>query len=340
MNQATLLDCTLRDGGYYNLWNFNQDLIQEYVYAMNDSAVDVVEIGFRFLRKDNNKGACAYSSDSFIQSLDIPNNLTLCVMINAADILSKGKFNKENLNKLFPSNSKTSKISIIRIASHASEFIEALNAVDILKNKGYKIGFNLMQVSEAESNEVLKLSKFASNYPIEVLYFADSLGNMNTKKISKVIKLLKTHWKGALGFHAHDNMALAFSNTIFALENGVEWIDSTVLGMGRGAGNVKTELVAIELSKIRNQNLKFTSLISLITNKFKPLKLKYSWGTNSFYFLSGRNGVHPSYVQEILSDSIYNEHNFISIIEHLGLKGANEYSKDILRLVLKELKLN
>ncbi len=330
MNLQVLLDCTLRDGGYYNSWDFDHDLVQDYLFAVKDAGVDVVELGFRTINKQGFKGSCAYTTDLFIQSLEIPKDLTLCIMINASEILEEGKFNEQNLNQLFPKDSLTSNISIVRIASHTYEFIEVLKAVKLLKKKGFKVGFNLMQISECEPDELVLLAEEASKYQIDVLYFADSLGNMNIEKILTVIELFRSHWKGDLGIHAHDNMGKALTNSLFAIENGITWVDSTVTGMGRGAGNANTELLAIEISELRNTKLNIIPLISLIAREFKPLKDKYGWGTNPFYYLSGKNSVHPTYVQEMMSDSRYKEGDIISTIKHLSYKGGKKYSKNAL----------
>jgi len=330
MSLPVFLDCTLRDGGYYNSWNFDHSLIQDYIFAVNDAGVDVVELGFRTLNKQGFKGICAYTTDSFIHSLEVPEGLSLCVMINASEILHEGRYSEQKLTQLFPTDSISSNISIVRIASHTYEFIEALLAVDFLSAKGFRVGFNLMQVSESEPNDLIMLSKEASKYPIDVLYFADSLGNMNSEQVQRVIDLFKTHWKGELGIHAHDNMSRALSNSLYALSHGVTWVDSTVTGMGRGAGNVKTELLAIEISDLRNAKLNIKPLISLANKIFKPLKNKYLWGTNPFYYLSGKNSVHPTYVQEMMVDPRYKEEDIISVIEHLGSRKGTKYSKNIL----------
>ena len=324
------LDCTLRDGGYYNAWDFDHSLIQNYIFAVNAAGVDIVELGFRTLNKQGFKGACAHTTDSFIKTLEVPENLSLCVMINASEIINKGKYSEQKLTQLFPSDSVSSNISIVRIASHTYEFIEALSAVNFLNAMGFKVGFNLMQVSESEPNDLIMLSKEAAKYPIDVLYFADSLGNMNSEKVKHVIDLFRTNWKGELGIHAHDNMSMGLSNSLYALSQGVTWVDSTVTGMGRGAGNVKTELLAIEISDLRNTKLNIKPLISLANDIFKPLKNKYLWGTNPFYYLSGKNSVHPTYVQEMMADPRYKEEDIISVIEHLGSRKGTKYSKNIL----------
>ena len=320
----------MRDGGYYNSWDFDYSLVQDYLFAVSEAGVNVVEIGFRTLNKNGFKGACYYSADSFINSFEIPKELEVCVMINASELISDGNYMEENLRQLFPLKADDTSISMVRIASHTYEFLTALNAVKFLKSNGYKVGFNLMQVSESSNKELISLSKAASKFPIDVLYFADSLGNMNSSSVENVIKLFRSNWKGDLGIHAHDNMSLGLSNSIQAIKNGVNWIDSTVTGMGRGAGNVKSELLAIEMSKFRSQKITIKPIISLINKRFKPMKEKYGWGTNPFYYLSGMKGVHPTYVQEMISDSRYSEGDIIAVIDHLSNEGGKKYSSSAL----------
>ena len=254
MSSQVFLDCTLRDGGYYNSWDFNHELINNYLIAMKAVGVDVVELGFRMTDQKGFKGACAYTTDSFVRTLEIPEGITFCVMINASEILVNSLYSEKILGTLFPETAEISRVSLVRIACHTHEFMEALHAFKFLNSKGYRVAFNLMQVSECDSKELILLAKEAMKYPFDVLYFADSLGNMNSEKVQNVIELLRTHWNGALGIHAHDNIGLGLSNTLYALNKGVTWVDSTVTGMGRGAGNVKTELLAIEMSKLRSSN--------------------------------------------------------------------------------------
>ena len=97
MSAPTFLDCTLRDGGYYNSWNFDHDLVQSYIFAVNDAGVDVIELGFRTLNHQGFKGACAYTTDSFIQSLEIPTDLEVCVMLNASEIIDEGRYSEHKL---------------------------------------------------------------------------------------------------------------------------------------------------------------------------------------------------------------------------------------------------
>ena len=100
MSSKVFLDCTLRDGGYYNSWDFDYELINDYLVAVNASGVDVVELGFRITDQQGFKGACAYTTDSFIRTLEFPEGITFCVMINASDIIANRPDIKASYNKL------------------------------------------------------------------------------------------------------------------------------------------------------------------------------------------------------------------------------------------------
>lgn len=158
------LDCTLRDGGYYTAWDFNTDLINEYLAAMQIAGIDIVELGLRSLKNSGFKGANAYTTDDYLRSLVLPKSLMIGVMVNACELV--GEFPQmEVLKRLFPVPCSQSPVDLVRIACHVHEVAEALPAVTWLKAKGYSVGFNLMQVADKSEMEIKALAKLASNYP-------------------------------------------------------------------------------------------------------------------------------------------------------------------------------
>ena len=115
---ARFLDCTLRDGGYYNDWNFSEDLIEEYLDAMPAAGIDTVELGFRSIKNDGFKGACAFTTDDFINSLNIPDEIEIGVMINASELIGGEKNLEETLEMLFPRKAGKSPVGLVRVACH------------------------------------------------------------------------------------------------------------------------------------------------------------------------------------------------------------------------------
>jgi 4-hydroxy 2-oxovalerate aldolase len=289
---------------------------------MSKIEVKYVELGFRFLNKDKLRGETAFTSENFLKTLKIPQSLKIGVMINAGDFL-KGNLNLvRTCQKIFP-NLKKSKISFVRLACHIQEVYKIIPIIKWLKNQNVTVFINIMQISELKDKEILKVSKFLSNKKFDILYFADSLGCMKPKDIEKVYKLINKYWKGQIGIHAHDNLNFALKNTLKAKSCGIEWLDSTILGMGRGPGNTKTEEL---LKYIFNFKKKNRDIYNLIKRYFNPLKKKYNWGTNKYYRYAAKNKIHPTYIQEILSDKRYNSKEYKNILNNLKETDSRKFN--------------
>ncbi|KAA0874402.1 aldolase catalytic domain-containing protein [Nitrincola tapanii] len=326
---AYILDCTLRDGGYYTNWDFPDELIQNYLQSMAALNVDFVEIGLRAMPRvgEGFRGGCAYSTERFLQQIQVPEVLEkrLAVMVNGAELLHPSVSMNEILEKLFIPADK-SRVTLVRIACHVHEFEQCLPAASWLNEKGYLVGFNLMQIASQTADKILHLAQMANDYPIDVLYFADSMGSLDPCGVKEIISLLRTYWQGSLGIHTHDNMCLGMANTLAAIDAGVEWVDSTVTGMGRGPGNVQTEFLVEAISDLRARKGNISKLLDTIRKYFKPMQLQHKWGTNPFYYLSGKYEIHPTYVQEMLSDSRYSDDDILAALNYLRNTGGRKYS--------------
>jgi len=320
-----LIDCTFRDGGYYNNWDFSRELIEEYLAAMNAISVDYVELGFRSFDTVGFRGACAYTTDKFVRSLPIPAGLKIGVMVNAAELIRHPGGPVAAIDRLFAAAAQ-SPVTLVRFACHAHEFEATLPLCALLKRMGYQVGINLMQVADRCAEEIERIGQAANDYPLDVLYFADSLGSLDADQTALIVRTLRQHWKGELGIHTHDNMGRAVANTLRAIDEGVTWVDSTVTGMGRGPGNAQTEYVAIELAQHRGKSANWTPLLSMIRRHFKPLQAHYGWGSNPYYYLAGKYGIHPTYMQEMLGDPRYGETEILSVIEYLRVVGGKKFS--------------
>lgn len=329
MKKFTLLDCTLRDGGYYNNWDFSKDLVNDYLKAVADSGIKYVEIGFRSLKENKLNGPNFFSRDNYIDILNIPKSLKIGVMINISEIISsKGNFNKV-LSNLFE-NHKKSKVNFVRLATHFNEISEAVEICKILKKKKFKVIINLMQISEQSEFNIISAVKKINEAKPSVLYFADSLGAMNAADVSKCIKTIKSYWRGEIGIHTHNNLGNAISNSITAVENGTSWIDSTVTGMGRGPGNSETEYMIIEMSKLSKKKYNLLPITRIINKYFLPLKARYNWGPNPFYYLAGKHRIHPTYIQEMLTIKM-DDNEILEAIRQLKQKNGSKYDVNLVK---------
>lgn len=192
MSKLKILDCTLRDGGYYNNWNFSIGLINRYLKVMSDIKVDYVEIGFRSKDKKEFRGACAYTTDDFLSSLKIPKSLKIAVMINGAELIKENNLKRNilSLNSLFR-KSKFSKVKLVRIACHFSELNEVMPVAFKIKTLGYKVAINLMQISDRSEKEIQHFCNLAKEFKMDVIYFADSTGSLNRDQTQEIVKNFK-----------------------------------------------------------------------------------------------------------------------------------------------------
>ena len=325
--KVRLVDCTLRDGGYYTDWLFDESLIESYLIACKSTSIDICEIGLR--QKPNSKrflGPCAFCSEPFLNSLNIPKNLKISVLVNSSDIISKRKNGIELISSLFPFKAKFSKIDMVRIATPISDIKNLIEITKYLKNNGYMVTINIMKCHLLNINEIKELNKIIKKLSIDVIYIADSLGCCLPEEINKIVKKLKLTSELDIGIHAHDNKGLALANTLAGLNGGASYLDSTMLGMGRGAGNTKTEELIPIIHK-KNNFKEFIPIANFIDKFQKPLLKEKAWGSSIYYNISASLKLHPTYIQEMSSNKNFTPHDVINFITTLSSNEKDIFSK-------------
>ena len=321
-----LLDCTLRDGGYYNDWDFDSGLVEDYIAAMDAAHPDAVEIGFRFRSADRYLGPYAFTPEGILRELALPSDMTLAVMVNEADFPEAENDLREAVEASFLPCAE-SRLDMVRVAVNRERLSNAANLIANLERLGYRVALNVMQMASVGDDELDEIARQASAAAPDILYFADSTGSLQPEDIRRLVAGLRLHWNGPLGIHAHDNMQMALANCKTAIAEGVEWIDGTVLGMGRGPGNARTEHLLMELASQRALKGDIAPLLKCIRDWFEPLRDQFRWGANPYYYLSGMHGIHPTYIQTMLADSRYAVEDILATIEHLRTRKANRYSR-------------
>ena len=294
----TLLDCTLRDGGYYNDWDFSLEFAQHYLFAAAQAGIDIVEIGFRHADNRPRLGRFASSHDALLRQLDYPAQLKVAVMTNLSDLISESESLEEVVHRFF-APSQDSPVSWARIAAHFNKIAHVPTVVDLLHDLGYRVGVNLMQIASRSQGEIEEAARLVGAARPEVLYFADSLGNLHPSQIERITRAFFQVWPGEIGFHAHNNRGLALANTLAAADCGVTWLDGTLMGMGRGAGNCPTEFLLTEL-QAEGLTCSPHALHPFIDEQMLPLMKQYQWGPNLLYSLAAQKGAHPTYIQKIM----------------------------------------
>lgn len=334
MTKLEILDCTFRDGGYYTDWDFTQDVVTAYLKACSAAGVSQIEMGFRFMPNERFFGAHAHTTDDFLSCLPLPASVSIAVMVNAKELLAHPAGPAAAVDVLF-SPRKKSPVSLVRIAAHFTDAPAGRAIAERLKELGYDVALNLMQAAGKPEADLTRLADSVAAWGcVDVLYFADSLGNMDDAMVRRAVAALRRGWPGPIGCHAHNNMGQGLINSTAAVEAGATWIDGTIAGMGRGAGNAATELILLEFQRRRWGDYFPDPVFHLAIGPFEALRQEHRWGPSLLYHLSASYGIHPTYVQEMLGKGAYNMHHIIDVLEFLKEAGASAYSDDRLQEAL------
>jgi 4-hydroxy 2-oxovalerate aldolase len=333
-----IIDCTFRDGGYQTEWHFDRDLVNRYLQTMQSSGITKIEFGFRSPESSNSYGAHAYTSNRYLDSLEIPESLSIGVMINAKEFIHNGRCDKNLLTKVFTNEERH--IKFIRVATDPKELPQAIEIQQELLHMEYEVHINLMKASEIYENHADSLKFLEStlkNSDLEYLTLADTFGSLNPKSTKFLIDNLAGFSGSKLGVHMHDNMGLAFANTIGAIEAGVQSIDSTISGIGRGPGNLRTEFLGSILSE---NEVNFDRLLAFTNENFEHLKQIHNWGASSLYFLAAKNKIHPTYAQILNSGSQYGLEQIVNAIGKLSDINSTTFSAKTLNESLMPISYN
>jgi len=282
--ELKIVDCTVRDGGLINAHRFENGFFKKVYDTCVKSGIDYMEVGYKadkklFSVKEN--GPWKFSSEEDIRREvgENDSNLKLCAMADAG---------RTNLDDLLPR--KESVLDMIRVATYVHQLPAALEIVKDAKQKGYEVSLNLMAVSTVPDFELDHALDVIKEVPeVDVLYVVDSYGSLYYEQIDDLIVRYKKTGK-VLGIHAHNNQQLAYANTIYAAINGVKLLDTTMMGMGRGAGNCATELM---VGFLKNPKFDLRPILQFVQETMLPMSREMDWGYSVPYMITGHYNEHP-----------------------------------------------
>ena len=288
-DEIKVLDCTIRDGGLINNYQFKDDLVKATYRAVCDAAVDFFEIGKRLCESEDfprdQYGAWNFCDDDDIKrvvnSYETDSRPLLAVMFDVGRV---------DVAALKPRDQTD--LDMIRTACYVKDVDKGLELVKRCKDLGYLTTLNIMAPSVAIETELIEgLQAVNECDETDYLYLVDSYGAFYSEQVAHYIDLYRTHAPSKeLGFHAHNNQQLAFANTQEAIIRGVNLLDATVNGIGRGAGNCNIELL---LNFLQNPKFKVEPIYEVIQEHFVPLRNEIEWGYNDIYGISGCLNQHP-----------------------------------------------
>jgi 4-hydroxy 2-oxovalerate aldolase len=283
--EIKVLDCTVRDGGLMNGWHFPDEFVKDVYKACVASGIDYMEIGYISNEKAfsrNEVGPWRFCDEEDVRRIvgDNKTNLKLSAM---ADI---GRIEPDDIKP-----KKESVLDMIRVACYVHQIDKAIFLAEHCIDKGYEATINLMAVSTVMERDLNEALDDVAKSKVRIFYLVDSFGSMYCEQI----ELLINKYKAALpdrtiGVHMHNNIQLAFSNTVTGIIHGCNMLDGTLLGIGRGAGNCPLEVL---LSFLKNPKFKLRPIFDVIQRKLIPLQKDIHWGYHIPYLITGSMNQHP-----------------------------------------------
>lgn len=284
INDVKILDCTIRDGGLVNNWNFSVEFVQDLYNGLNAAGVEYMEIGYKNSPKLLNAkepNPWRFLDDRFLKEVISEKKSTkLSALVDIGRV---------DPNDILPRSESV--LDMIRVACYIREVDKGLELVEMFHKLGYETTLNIMALSSVPEHQLIEAFKMVEKSPVDVVYIVDSFGSLDPADVEHQVKKFKEMIPNkTLGIHTHNNMQLAFANTLTAMRNGVTFLDSSVYGMGRAAGNCNTELLVTHIQKPRYD---LRPVLHIIEKHMLAMREKWEWGYIIPYMISGTLNEHP-----------------------------------------------
>lgn len=286
--EIRVLDCTIRDGGLMNKHQFEDKTVRKVYDTCVEAGIDYMEVGYKASRKgvvQGEFGCWKHCVEDDIRRVinDNPSNLKISVMADAG----KTDYHEDIIPK------KDSVIDLIRVACYIHQIPLALDMVKDAHDKGYETTVNLMAASTIQEKELNEGLELLAQSETGTIYVVDSFGALYSEQVERLVKAYQKHCQPAgkqVGVHMHNNQQLAYANTIEGIILGANYLDATMAGLGRGAGNCPMELL---IAFLHNPKYKLRPVLDCVANEIEPMRQKLLWGYDLPYLITGVLNQHP-----------------------------------------------
>jgi 4-hydroxy 2-oxovalerate aldolase len=294
-----VLDCTVRDGGLMNKWQFSDEFVKSVYDACVEAGIDYMEIGYKSSERAFSRsevGPWKFCDEKDIRRI-VGQGEPKVKLSALCDI---GRIDFDDI----PPKSESA-ITLMRVACYVHQMDKAIELAHHCLDKGYEVSINLMAVSKVNEMDLDEALKDAAKSRVHHFYLVDSFGSMYCETIEFLMKKYKEALPGKeIGIHAHNNMQLAMSNTITSIIHGATMLDATLLGMGRGAGNCPIEIL---IAFLKNPKYRLLPLLKSIQEQVLPWQEKIDWGYHIPYLITGALNEHPRSAMAVMDSPEKND---------------------------------
>lgn len=326
MRHAQLLDCTLRDGAYLVDKTFGDDTMKGIISGLVQTGIDIIEIGF--LQNDGvGKGKAVFRNSKEAAKF-IPQNRGNSIFTAFADY---SRYSADNLD-CYDGNS----FEAVRACFFKAERYDAKEFCLKIKEKGYKLFIQPVDVMGYSDYELLELIQEVNQIKPYCFSIVDTFGSMYTDDLSHIFSLVNHNLDRniRIGFHSHNNLQMSnslsqsFVHMSYGLRNVI--VDSTVSGMGRGAGNTSTELIAQYMVTKLGYTYDMDELMDLIDTYIHPIRSQVEWGYSTPLFLAGTFSAHVNNIQYLNEKTSIRSKGIRYILDRIGPEKRKRYDYTLL----------
>ena len=323
MSNIKVMDCTLRDGGYVNDWRFGRRCIEQTAKKLCQASIDYIECGFLSQTKTTS------AEQSVFKSIEEANTVFAGCAKNIALMVNCGEYNPREIPEY-----NGGITSLIRIAFHKYQIEEAQTLCIALKEKGYHVFFQPMVTLSYTDTELLSLIEWANENNPEAFYMVDSFGTMRKSDVLRMFYLIDNNLSKEIkvGFHSHNNLQLSFSNAqeLMLMNTKREIIiDSSVFGMGRGAGNLCTELLTQYINENIENRYDLIPILEIMDEYIMTIYTNKPWGYSAPYYIAAVNGCHPNYATYLMNRQTLCIREINTIIKSIPSSKKQLYNADL-----------
>lgn len=307
MKRIQVLDSTLRDGGYVNSWKFGKEKIQCIIEGLREAQIDYIECGYLngSADRESTDATWFYSQEQIMRTI-----LHADQIENLVAMIDLGKYDAADL-----SDRAQSCLSGIRLAFHKHDLNQVEACCKQVKEKGYELFLQPMLTMNYTDEELVNLIQLANKIRPYAFYIVDSFGSLKKNDLQRMLYLVDHNLQKeiVLGFHSHNNLQLAYSNAQLVTQmqtNRRIIVDVSIFGMGRGAGNLNTELFVEYLNDYYDGRYQIKPLLRIMDQTLNSIYSEKYWGYSLAHYISAVYNCHPNYAtylsrkNSLLSDDI------------------------------------
>lgn len=327
-----VLDCTLRDGGYINSWNFGERTIKGVIRCLEQAKIEIIECGFIRAEKYH-LSSSVFSSMDQVSQIIYPKkkNVLYAIMIEQHN----------NVEKTIPKNDGNG-ADIIRLTFRKNEWNEARKSVKSLINKGYKVCVQPVGTASYNDESLLKLLEDVNQLNPYAFYLVDTLGIMFNDEMRHFFYLIDNNLNQDIrvGFHSHNNLQMSFSNAqelVRLTKKRKIIIDTSCYGMGRGAGNLATELLADYINNSVEQKYAIVPILNVVDKYLMPIYAEHRWGYDLPYFISAKVKCHPNYASYLIRKETLGIEKIEQLLYLIPHQNRDEYDQELIEALYMEL---